>query len=129
MALPPKAGLLDRLGNMLLRRGLGRTATRVSDLTGMVESHPGIAAAQGGWLPPERRGRAILVTDPEASNDQGLRAGLEVVRLLLETDGKEALHLYRRKALDLADNLPGGYAIAIYDPILRRLILSRIHSA
>jgi asparagine synthase (glutamine-hydrolysing) len=65
-----------------------------------------------------------LIANGEIYNDPDLRRALPA-HFKTNSDCESALHLYIRDGLDFARGLRGMYAIAIHDPVRKRLVLTR----
>lgn len=65
-----------------------------------------------------------LIANGEIYNDPDLRRVL-AAHFKTNSDCESALHLYARDGVDFARGLRGMYAIAIHDPVRRRLVLAR----
>lgn len=72
-------------------------------------------------------GRLQIVFNGEIYNFLELRAELERDGSVFKTrtDTEVLLHLYRARGLDFLDALNGMFALAIWDPAARRLVLAR----
>jgi asparagine synthase (glutamine-hydrolysing) len=109
----------------LAHRGPDGNGRYLSGRTGLVSTRLAIIGLRTGNQPIREEQGAVLVANGEIYNDLELRAKLRDVSFKTGSDCESALHLYRRKGLDFAEDLRGMYAIAIYDPVASRLVLSR----
>ena len=131
---PPDPTLLDQLAVSLAHRGpdgqgrfitggLGLLQTRLAIIDLKTGDQPFFADQPGTGGSGNRR--AVLVANGEIYNYIELRAAMPGVAFATESDCEPPLHLYLRHGLAYTDQLRGMYAIAIYDPARRRLVLSR----
>src|SRR5208337_4491247 len=67
----------------------------------------------------------VLVGNGEIYNAQELRALLAGTTTRSRSDCEVPLHLYVREGIDFLSRLRGMYALAIYDPRVDRLVLTR----
>jgi len=126
----PSSDVLDGFAKSLAHRGPDGEARHISDNVGLVQTRLAIIDLTGGDQPflARRRGEGqslALVANGEIYNYLELQAGMDQQRLQSKSDCEPPLHLYVDHGLDFADHLRGMYAIAIHDPNLDRLILSR----
>ncbi len=126
----PSSDVLDGFARSLAHRGPDGEARHVSNNVGLVQTRLAIIDLAGGDQPflTRRRGEGpplALVANGEIYNYLELQAAMDQRRLQSKSDCEPPLHLYIDHGLDFADHLRGMYAIAIHDPDLDRLILSR----
>jgi asparagine synthase (glutamine-hydrolysing) len=121
----PEAAALDRLTDALAHRGPDGTGRHVKADVGLVQTRLAIIDLETGDQPLYEPGGAVLVGNAEIYNYIELRADLAGAAFATGSDCEPALHLYARRGLDFADGLRGMYALAIYDPAERRLVLAR----
>jgi asparagine synthase (glutamine-hydrolysing) len=121
----PDSAVLGRMEAALAHRGPDGNGRYVSGRTGLVSTRLAIIDLRTGMQPIHEEQGAVLVANGEIYNDLELRAKLRDVCFKTGSDCESALHLYRRKGLDFVEDLRGMYAIAIYDPVASRLVLSR----
>ena len=117
--------ILDRLQAAIAHRGPDGNGRHTSGPIGLVSTRLAIVDLQNGDQPLYEAQGGVLVANGEIYNDLELRAQLRDVHFSTGSDCESPLHLYRRKGLDFVDDLRGMYAIAIYDPIASRLVLTR----
>jgi asparagine synthase (glutamine-hydrolysing) len=122
--------ILDRLAKALAHRGPDGTGRVLEDDVGLIQTRLAIIDLETGDQPIRPAGEApigspVLMANAEIYNYIELRQTMGDVTFATASDCEPPLHLYRRHGLDFADHLRGMYAIAIYDPPRRRLVLSR----
>src|SRR5260370_10131430 len=91
----------------------------------LADARLGIVDLPGADQPFEEPRGAALVANGEIYTDLEIRRELADAPYRSGGDCESALHLYRRKGLDFAEDLRGMYAIALYDPEQSRLVLTR----
>jgi asparagine synthase (glutamine-hydrolysing) len=121
----PDPTALDRLTDALAHRGPDGRGRFMKNDIGLVQTRLAIIDLETGDQPLYEPGGAVLVGNAEIYNYIELRAGLDGVDFQTGSDCEPALHLYRRRGMDFAEELRGMYALAIYDPAERRLLLAR----
>lgn len=121
----PDAAALDRMKAALAHRGPDGDAVWVSGDTGLVHTRLAIIDLETGDQPLFGPGGAALVANGEIYNYIELRDELTDVEFATNSDCEPVLHYYRNYGLDFGEWLRGMYALAIYDPQERRLVLSR----
>lgn len=121
----PDNAALDRMKAALAHRGPDGDAVWVSGDTGLVHTRLAIIDLETGDQPLFGPGGAALVANGEIYNYVELRAELMDVDFATNSDCEPVLHYYRNYGLDFSEWLRGMYALAIYDPQERRLVLSR----
>ena len=119
---PPDA--LDRLTSALAHRGPDGQGRYVRDCVALVHTRLSIVDVAGGAQPLIAPDGVALVANGEIYNDPELRRDLGVT-FATGSDCESALHLYRRDGEGFTANLRGMYALAIYDPAKKRLVLAR----
>jgi asparagine synthase (glutamine-hydrolysing) len=119
------ANLLERLGVALAHRGPDGNGRYISGAVGLIQTRLAIVDLETGDQPFYEQHGGVLVANGEIYNDPELRNQLCDVRFSTRSDCEVPLHLYRRYGSGFVDYLRGMYAIAIYDPVTGRLILSR----
>ena len=122
--------VLDRLAKALAHRGPDGKGRVLEDDVGLVQTRLAIIDLETGDQPIRPAGEApigspVLMANAEIYNYIELRQTMGDVTFATASDCEPPLHLYRRHGLDFVDHLRGMYAIAIYDPPRRRLVLSR----
>tara|TARA_R110002110_G_scaffold2693_1_gene12734 strand:- start:2188 stop:3942 length:1755 start_codon:yes stop_codon:yes gene_type:complete len=121
----PDPAELDAMKNALLHRGPDGDAVWISGDTGLVHTRLAIIDLETGDQPLFGPGGTALVANGEIYNYIELRDELPEVAFETHSDCEPVLHYYRRHGLDFADWLRGMYALALYDPQKRQLVLSR----
>jgi asparagine synthase (glutamine-hydrolysing) len=121
----PDTAALDRMKAALAHRGPDGDAVWISGDTGLVHTRLAIIDLETGDQPLFGPGGAALVANGEIYNYVELRAELMDVDFATNSDCEPVLHYYRNYGLDFSEWLRGMYALAIYDPQERRLVLSR----
>ena len=123
--IAPEAAALDVMKAALAHRGPDGDAVWTSGDTGLVHTRLAIIDLETGDQPLFGPGGAALVANGEIYNYIELRAELVDADFATQSDCEPVLHYYRNHGLDFAEWLRGMYALAIYDPQERRLVLSR----
>ncbi len=116
---------LDCLAAALAHRGPDGIGKFCAGPVGLVNARLAIIDLATGDQPlfdPEGR---VLVANAEIYNDPEIRAALTDAPYVTGSDCESPLMLYRRNGASFGDGLRGMYAIALYDPALRRLVLLR----
>lgn len=121
----PDAAALEAMKNALIHRGPDGDAVWTSGDIGLVHTRLAIIDLETGDQPLFGPGGAALVANGEIYNYIELRDELMDADFKTASDCEPVLHYYRNHGLDFADWLRGMYAIALYDPQERRLVLSR----
>ncbi len=117
--------VLQQLASALAHRGPDGVGYFLKDSVGFLNTRLAIVDVQGGNQPFQEPAGAALVANGEIYNDLDVRKQLKDAPYRSGSDCETPLHLYRRKGLDFADDLRGMYAIALYDPATKTLILTR----
>jgi asparagine synthase (glutamine-hydrolysing) len=121
----PDPGILDRLEAALRHRGPDGRGRHLRHGTALVHTRLAVIDLYTGDQPIfDPDGRA-LIANAEIYNDPDLRDALRDTPFRTKSDCEPLLHLYDRFGLDFVEKLRGMYALAIYDPGLRRLIVAR----
>lgn len=121
----PDAAALEAMKTALLHRGPDGDAVWTSGDTGLVHTRLAIIDLETGDQPLFGPGGTALVANGEIYNYIELRDELTGADFATASDCEPVLHYYRNHGLDFADWLRGMYALALYDPQERRLVLSR----
>lgn len=121
----PDAAALEAMKNALLHRGPDGDAVWISGDTGLVHTRLAIIDLETGDQPLFGPGGSVLVANGEIYNYVELRDELLGVDFATNSDCEPMLHYYQNHGLDFAEWLRGMYALALYDPQERRLVLSR----
>jgi asparagine synthase (glutamine-hydrolysing) len=122
---PVDIRVLDRLMLALAHRGPDGTGRHISGAVGLVQTRLAIIDLETGDQPFHESQGAVLIANGEIYNDPELRHQLRDVAFTTRSDCEVPLHLYRRHGPAFISFLRGMYAIAIYDPANKHLILSR----
>jgi asparagine synthase (glutamine-hydrolysing) len=122
---PLDVRMLDRLKEALAHRGPDGSGRYISDAVGLVQTRLAIIDLETGDQPFYERQGAVLIANGEIYNAPELRNQLYDATFTSRSDCEVPLHLYRRYGATFVEFLRGMYAIAIYDPVTSRLILSR----
>ena len=117
--------VLDRLADALAHRGPDGKGFFCEGSVGLLSTRLAIIDVPGGKQPFQEPGGAVLVANGEIYNDLDLRRRLADVPFKTKSDCESPLHLYRRKGIPSVDSLRGMYAIAIYDPTVETLFITR----
>jgi len=121
----PARAVLDRLEAALLHRGPDGTGRFVKKNVALISTRLAIVDPEGGAQPISGPNGAMLVANAEIYNDPVLRRELVCAPFTTGSDCEPIVHLYARTDVRFADRLRGMYALAIYDPVLARLVLAR----
>lgn len=121
----PDAAALEAMKNALIHRGPDGDAVWTSGDTGLVHTRLAIIDLDTGDQPLFGPGGTVLVANGEIYNYIELREELAGAEFATASDCEPVLHYYRDHGLDFAAWLRGMYALALYDPQERRLVLSR----
>jgi asparagine synthase (glutamine-hydrolysing) len=117
--------LLDRLGAAQAHRGPDGRGHYTQDAIGLAHQRLAIIDLVTGDQPLFGAGGLVLIANGEIYNNPELRASLTAEPFKTNSDCEPPLYLYQRHGLDYVDHLRGMYAIALYDPARRQLVLSR----
>ncbi|MCF8481714.1 MAG: asparagine synthase (glutamine-hydrolyzing) [Rhodospirillum sp.] len=123
MAIPD--GLADRFVAALVHRGPDGQGSHAEPGLLLVQTRLAIIDLETGDQPLHGSEGQVLVANGEVYNYRELRADLPGVVFRSKSDCEPPLHLYARDGLDFVDALRGMYAIALWDPTHRRLVLTR----
>jgi len=116
---------LQRLADALLHRGPDSTDLWLDGPVGLLSDRLAIMDVEGGDQPLFGPAGSVLVANGEIYNNTDLREALAGHTFKTGSDCEPAAHLYERDGPGYATRLRGMYAIAIWDPVQRRLLLSR----
>ena len=122
---PPDPAILEALRAALAHRGPDGHKTAVTDGVGLVHARLAIIDLVTGDQPLRLPDGVMLIANGEIYNHVELRAELIDADFATRSDCEPPLHLYRRRGLDFVEALRGMYALALYDPHHRRLVLAR----
>ncbi len=116
---------LQTLADALLHRGPDSTDLWAEGPVGLLSDRLAIMDVEGGDQPLFGPAGSVLVANGEIYNNPDLRTALTGHVFKTGSDCEPAAHLYERDGIGYATSLRGMYAIAIWDPGERRLLLSR----
>jgi asparagine synthase (glutamine-hydrolysing) len=120
-----EVGLLDRLGAAQAHRGPDGRGHYTQDSIGLAHQRLAIIDLVTGDQPLFGPDGLVLIANGEIYNNPELREALAGEPFKTKSDCEPPLYLYRRHGLDYVDHLRGMYAIALYDPARKQLVLSR----
>lgn len=122
---PLSMKILARLQEALHHRGPDGRGSFSAGPVGLIHTRLAIIDPEHGQQPFIDEDGYVLVANGEVYNDIQVRAevGEEVYKT--GSDNESALHLYRKYGLGFSSYLRGMYALAIYDPVMGRLVLAR----
>lgn len=118
-------GLLGRLGEAQAHRGPDGRGHFTQDAIGLAHQRLAIIDLATGDQPLFGPDGLVLIANGEIYNNPELRETLAGKPFKTKSDCEPPLYLYQRHGLDYVDHLRGMYAIALYDPAKRQLVLSR----
>ena len=118
-------GLLDRLGTAQAHRGPDGRGHYTQDAIGLAHQRLAIIDLATGDQPLFGPDGLVLIANGEIYNNPELRETLAFEPFKTKSDCEPPLYLYQLHGLDYVDHLRGMYAIALYDPAKRQLVLSR----
>ena len=121
----PTARLLADMLRALGHRGPDGEGRYVAGGLCMVQTRLAIIDLETGDQPFYEPEGAALVANGEIYNYLELRESLGDAQLQTQSDCEPALYLYRKFGVSYVEKLRGMYAIALYDPLEDRLLLSR----
>lgn len=122
---PVDVALLESLGEAQAHRGPDGRGHHRQDAVGLAHQRLSIIDLATGDQPLFGPDGLVLIANGEIYNNPELRAELAEAPFRTKSDCEPPLHLYRRHGLGYVDHLRGMYAIALYDPANRQLVLSR----
>lgn len=121
----PDAAALDAMKAALAHRGPDGDAVWVSGDTGLVHTRLAIIDLETGDQPLFGPGGTALVANGEIYNYIELRDELLGTDFKTGSDCEPVLHYFQNHGVDFASWLRGMYALALFDPQERRLVLAR----
>lgn len=121
----PDAAALEAMKQALVHRGPDGDAIWVSGDTGLVHTRLAIIDLETGDQPLFDPDGAALVANGEIYNYLELREEFPESVFRTHSDCEPVLNCYRRYGSDFATWLRGMFALALYDPAARKLMLSR----
>ena len=116
---------LEAMVAALGHRGPDDRGAHYEDAVGLAHTRLSIVDLAGGHQPLVEPSGVKLVANGEIYNDPELRLALDGSPFATRSDCEPPLFLYRRDGLAFADALRGMYALALYDPAAKRLVLAR----
>ncbi|MHA1107964.1 MAG: asparagine synthase (glutamine-hydrolyzing) [Alphaproteobacteria bacterium] len=122
---PPERKALAAMQQSLAHRGPDGDGAHFAGGVGMVQTRLAIIDLETGDQPFYLPDGAALVANGEIYNYLELRAAMPGCKFATASDCEVPLHLYRERGADFTHQLRGMYAIAIHDPVARRLVLAR----
>lgn len=117
--------LLEKLGAAQAHRGPDGRGHYRQDAVGLAHQRLAIIDLATGDQPLFGPDGLVLIANGEIYNNPELREELAGAPFKTKSDCEPPLYLYQRFGLDYVDHLRGMYAIALYDPARRELVLSR----
>jgi asparagine synthase (glutamine-hydrolysing) len=121
----PDGVALSAMKTALAHRGPDGDAIWSTGDTGLVHTRLAIIDLETGDQPLFGPGGEALVANGEIYNHVELRAERPDMTFKTNSDCEPVLHYYRDYGIGFAEWLRGMYALALYDPAERRLVLSR----
>jgi len=116
---------LETMQSELKHRGPDGEAIWLKDKIGLVHTRLSVIDVENGAQPLFGPSGTVLVANGEIYNYVELRNEMLETEFKTNSDCEPAVHYYCKYGLDFCDWLRGMYAIAIFDPGERRLVLSR----
>jgi len=117
--------LLEKLGVAQAHRGPDGRGHYRQDAVGLAHQRLAIIDLATGDQPLFGPDGLVLIANGEIYNNLELREELAGEPFKTRSDCEPPLYLYQRHGLDYVDHLRGMYAIALYDPAQKHLVLSR----
>lgn len=121
----PQDQTLSRLTAALRHRGPDGEGIHISDKVGLVHTRLAIIDPENGVQPFVADNGVALVANGEIYNDLDIRRDLPECAFRTGSDNESILHLYLRHGLAFTQHLRGMYAVALYDPRNKSLVLAR----
>jgi asparagine synthase (glutamine-hydrolysing) len=121
----PDSKVLDRMDRALAHRGPDGLGRAVKDGVAFSQLRLAIIDLVTGDQPLYEPGGAMLIGNGEIYNNVELRAEMKGTPFRTQSDCEPPLFIYIREGITFADRLRGMYALAIYDPDRKQLILAR----
>jgi len=121
---PVDRSALRLMAAALAHRGPDGQGEHVVPGCGLAQTRLAIIDLETGDQPLYEPGGAVLVANAEIYNYVELRETLDGP-FSTKSDCEPALHLFCRDGIDFAEGLRGMYAIAIYEPRGKELVLAR----
>ncbi|MBT4739166.1 MAG: asparagine synthase (glutamine-hydrolyzing), partial [Rhodospirillaceae bacterium] len=121
----PQDQTLSKLTAALRHRGPDGEGLHVADKVGLIHTRLAIIDPEHGAQPFVANNSVALVANGEIYNDLDIRRDLVESAFRTGSDNESILHLYLRHGVAFAQHLRGMYAVALYDPRDKSLILAR----
>jgi asparagine synthase (glutamine-hydrolysing) len=121
----PSQEVLTAMSQALIHRGPDGDGAYRADGIGMVHRRLAIIDLETGAQPLQDAEGAVLVANAEIYNHVELRAELAGTVFKSGSDCEPILPLYRLHGVEFVAHLRGMYAIALFDPANRELIVAR----
>jgi len=126
----PDSAMLNRMQSAIAHRGPDGFGRLVRDDVALIQVRLAIVDLTTGDQPlfgtsNDRRTGTALVGNGEIYNNPELRAAMPHVGFRTRSDCEPPVFLYDTLGTSFADRLRGMFAIAVHDPIARRLVLVR----
>ena len=122
---PPNRSLLAEMSKALVHRGPDGEGVHFSNNVGLAQRRLAIIDLKTGDQPFLLPDGTSLIANAEIYNYLELKREMSDTKFTSSSDCEVPLHLYKKNGLHFAKKLRGMYAIAIHDPIKKRLILTR----
>ncbi len=117
--------VLSEFQAALQHRGPDGEGVHVADRIGLVHTRLAIIDLVNGAQPFVSDEGVALVANGEIYNDLEVRRDFSQREFRTGSDNESILHLYLRHGIEFARRLRGMYAVALYDPRDKSLILAR----
>lgn len=126
----PAQSVLDAMANAIIHRGpdgrgdYGRDGVAMSQVRlAIIDLETGDQPLFAPSIDPDAP--LALIANGEIYNYVELRQAMRATDFKTNSDCEPPLYLYREHGIDFAEHLRGMYAIAIHDPVHKRLVLAR----
>lgn len=121
----PDGAALSEMKSALVHRGPDGDAIWSEGDIGLVHTRLAVIDLESGAQPLFGPDGEVLVANGEIYNYIELRAERPDTAFKTNSDCEPVLHYYRDYGIEFVEWLRGMYALALYDPAARRLVLSR----
>ena len=121
----PDGTALSEMKSALVHRGPDGDAIWSAGDIGLVHTRLAVIDLESGAQPLFGPDGEVLVANGEIYNYIELRAERPDTAFKTNSDCEPVLHYYRDYGIEFVEWLRGMYALALYDPAARRLVLSR----
>lgn len=122
---PPDMARIDQMADTLNHRGPDGEGLYVKDNVAIAHRRLAIIDLAGGAQPIINSSGTTIVANAEIYNYLELRRDFGRVDFMTNSDCEPPLYCYERDGVGLAAQLRGMYAIALHDPVRKRLLLMR----